>query len=105
MSDVGRDEPELDDGTEPGQKAGRGSVITISTVIAMLVATSLTILGVGAADTAVANFFKSPEGMKTYEKWFQQPIPPKSLNLNVPMSAGLKKAYQNPTDSPDPAMY
>jgi glutamate/aspartate transport system substrate-binding protein len=56
-------------------------------------------------DTAVANFFKSPEGMKTYEKWFQQPIPPKSLNLNVPMSAGLKKAYQNPTDSPDPAMY
>jgi glutamate/aspartate transport system substrate-binding protein len=56
-------------------------------------------------DTAVANFFKSPEGMKTYEKWFQQPIPPKSLNLSVPMSAGLKKAYQNPTDSPDPAMY
>jgi len=56
-------------------------------------------------DKAVADFFKSPEGMKTYEKWFLQPIPPKGLNLNVPMSAGLKKAFQSPTDSPDPAMY
>ena len=56
-------------------------------------------------DKAVADFFKSPEGMKAYEKWFLQPIPPKGLNLNVPMSAGLKKAYQSPTDSPDPAMY
>jgi glutamate/aspartate transport system substrate-binding protein len=56
-------------------------------------------------DTAVANFFKSPEGIKTYEKWFQRPIPPKGLNLNVPIAAGLKKAFQNPTDSPDPAMY
>jgi glutamate/aspartate transport system substrate-binding protein len=56
-------------------------------------------------DAAVAGFFKSPEGAKTYEKWFLQPIPPKGLNLNVPMAAGLKKAFQNPTDSPDPAMY
>lgn len=56
-------------------------------------------------DTAVANFFKSADGKKAYEKWFLQPIPPKGLNLNVPMSAGLKKAFDNPTDSPDPAMY
>ena len=56
-------------------------------------------------DKAVADFFTSPEGMKAYEKWFLQPIPPKGPNLNVPMSAGLKKAYQSPTDSPDPAMY
>jgi len=56
-------------------------------------------------DKAVGDFFKSAEGMKTYEKWFLQPIPPKGLNLNVPMSAGLKKAFQSPTDSPDPAMY
>ena len=56
-------------------------------------------------DKAVADFFKSPEGKKTYEKWFLQPIPPKNLTLNVPMSAGLKKAYEKPTDSPDPAMY
>jgi glutamate/aspartate transport system substrate-binding protein len=43
--------------------------------------------------------------MKAYEKWFQQPIPPKGLNLNVPLSPAMKKAMTNPTDSPDPAAY
>lgn len=56
-------------------------------------------------DKAVGDFFKSPAGKANYEKWFLQPIPPKNLNLNVPMSAGLKKAYEKPTDSADPAMY
>ena len=56
-------------------------------------------------DGATAAFYKSPEGVKNYEKWFTQPIPPKNLNLNVPMSPAMKKVYQNPTDSPDPAAY
>jgi glutamate/aspartate transport system substrate-binding protein len=56
-------------------------------------------------DGATAAFYKSPEGMKAYEKWFQQPIPPKGLNLNVPLSPAMKKAMTNPTDSPDPAAY
>src|SRR5262245_19034351 len=40
-----------------------------------------------------------------YEKWFQKPIPPKGLNLNVPMSAAFKKVIASPTDSGDPAVY
>ena len=56
-------------------------------------------------DKATADFFKSPEGMKTYEKWFTKPIPPKGLNLNVAPSPQMKKAMINPTDSPDPAAY
>ena len=56
-------------------------------------------------DGATAAFYKSPEGVKNYERWFTQPIPPKNLNLNVPMSPAMKKVYQNPTDSPDPAAY
>ena len=56
-------------------------------------------------DKAVADFYKSPEGVKNYEKWFTQPIPPKNLNLNVPMSPAMKKVYSNPTDSPDPTAY
>ena len=48
-------------------------------------------------DTAVANFFKSPEGVKTYEKWFQRPIPPKGPEPQRPdVVAGLAKAYQKP---------
>ncbi len=40
-----------------------------------------------------------------YEKWFQKPIPPKGLNLNIPMSDQFKKVVANPTDSGDPAAY
>jgi glutamate/aspartate transport system substrate-binding protein len=56
-------------------------------------------------DGAVAALFKSPEGVAVYNKWFTAAIPPKGLNLNVPMSAAIKKIYDAPSDSPDPAAY
>ncbi len=56
-------------------------------------------------DAATAKLFKSDEIQKIYAKWFQSPIPPRGLNLNTPMSAALKRAFQNPTDSPDPTKY
>jgi glutamate/aspartate transport system substrate-binding protein len=56
-------------------------------------------------DKATADFYKSPEGVKTYNKWFTQPIPPKGIDLNVPLSAAMKKALEHPTDSPDPKAY
>jgi glutamate/aspartate transport system substrate-binding protein len=40
-----------------------------------------------------------------YDKWFQRPIPPKGLNLNVPMGDAFKKVIASPTDSGDPAVY
>jgi len=40
-----------------------------------------------------------------YEKWFLKPIPPKGINLNVPMSPAFKKVVAGPTDSGDPAWY
>ena len=57
------------------------------------------------ADAATAALYKSPEGVALYNKWFTQPIPPKGLNLNVPLSAGMKKVLESPKDSPDPAQY
>jgi glutamate/aspartate transport system substrate-binding protein len=56
-------------------------------------------------DAALTKVYKSGEGAKIYAKWFQKPIPPRNINLNVPMSASLKKVMANPTDSPDPAAY
>ena len=56
-------------------------------------------------DTAVINLMKSGELEKIYNKWFMSPIPPKGINLNLPMSAALKKVVSNPTDSGDPAKY
>jgi glutamate/aspartate transport system substrate-binding protein len=57
------------------------------------------------ADNAIIAEFKSGDINKLYAKWFNSPIPPKSINLNVPMSAELKKVIANPTDSGDPAAY
>jgi len=56
-------------------------------------------------DTATANLYKSGQINAIYEKWFLKPIPPKGLNLNVPMGDALKKSFANPTDSGDPAAY
>jgi glutamate/aspartate transport system substrate-binding protein len=57
------------------------------------------------ADASTANTYKSGAINPIYDKWFLKPIPPRGLNLNVPMSAPLKKVFQNPTDSGDPKDY
>ena len=57
------------------------------------------------ADAATSALYKSPEGAALYAKWFMQPIPPKNVNLNIAMSPALKRAFEKPTDSPDPSTY
>ncbi|HLX29045.1 MAG TPA: hypothetical protein VKV24_11245 [Casimicrobiaceae bacterium] len=56
-------------------------------------------------DRTLVDYYKSGAIMATYDKWFRKPIPPKGVTLDFPLSAVLKKAYANPTDSPDPASY
>jgi glutamate/aspartate transport system substrate-binding protein len=54
---------------------------------------------------ATAALYRSAEGPKLYDKWFMQKIPPKGLNLNVPMGAELKQEFARPSDSSDPNSY
>ena len=56
-------------------------------------------------DAATAALYQSAEGPKLYEKWFMQKIPPKGLNLNVPIGPEQKKQFAKPQDSPDPDAY
>ena len=56
-------------------------------------------------DAAMIATYRSGEIHKIYEKWFLKPIPPKNVNLNVPMSASFKKVTTSPTDSGDPNSY
>jgi glutamate/aspartate transport system substrate-binding protein len=56
-------------------------------------------------DAAMTQIYKSGQITSIYEKWFQKPIPPKGLNLNIPMSDAMKKLVAKPTDSGDPAAY
>ena len=50
-------------------------------------------------DDAVKGIYKSGEINKIYTKWFQSKIPPKGINLNFPMSDGLKEAIKNPNNT------
>jgi glutamate/aspartate transport system substrate-binding protein len=54
---------------------------------------------------AINNLYKSGEINKIYDKWFTKPIPPKNINLNLPMSAQFKKVVAKPTDSGNPEDY
>jgi glutamate/aspartate transport system substrate-binding protein len=57
------------------------------------------------ADDATSALYQSAEGPKLYEKWFMQKIPPKGLNLNVPIGPEQKKQFAKPQDSADPDAY
>jgi glutamate/aspartate transport system substrate-binding protein len=56
-------------------------------------------------DGAVRSLYKSGQINAIYEKWFLKPVPPKGVNLKVPMSPEFKKVVANPTDSGDPKDY
>jgi len=56
-------------------------------------------------DAAMVQIYKSGQINAIYAKWFEKPIPPKGINLNLPMGAAMKKVVANPTDSGDPKVY
>ena len=56
-------------------------------------------------DGAMSALYKSGGLTPIYEKWFLKPVPPKGINLNVPLGDAMKKVVANPTDSGDPAAY
>jgi glutamate/aspartate transport system substrate-binding protein len=49
-------------------------------------------------DSAIAKLMQSGEAEKIYNKWFLNPIPPKGLNLNFPLSKEMAELYKNPND-------
>ena len=51
-------------------------------------------------DDTFIGLMKSGEFEKMYTKWFLQPIPPKGVPLNLPMSPQLRENIQAPNDKP-----
>jgi glutamate/aspartate transport system substrate-binding protein len=50
-------------------------------------------------DAAMTEFYTSGAIEDLYKKWFLEPIPPRGVNLNVPMSAAFANVAAHPTDS------
>lgn len=51
-------------------------------------------------DGTIIRLIKSGEFAKMYAKWFTSPIPPKGVNLNLPMSEDLKANLKALSDKP-----
>jgi len=56
-------------------------------------------------DRAMTQIYKSGQINAIYSKWFEKPVPPKNINLALPMGAAFKKVVANPTSSGDPKDY
>jgi len=56
-------------------------------------------------DRMLVDVYKSGGIYPIYDKWFAKPIPPRGVTLNFPLSPALKRAFEKPTDSPEPAAY
>ncbi|ANY63064.1 ABC transporter substrate-binding protein [Comamonas aquatica] len=53
-----------------------------------------------AVDGAIRQMMANGEIERLYAKWYTQPIPPKQVNLNLPMGSTLKKLLAQPNDAP-----
>lgn len=49
-------------------------------------------------DKTVGGVMKSGEIEKIYAKWFMNPVPPKGINMNFPMTPPIREAFKNPND-------
>jgi hypothetical protein len=52
-------------------------------------------------DEALAQLMRSGEFEKLYTEWFERPIPPKGVNMDLPMSDALKQDIKEPNDKPN----
>ena len=52
-------------------------------------------------DATLAELMRSGEFEKLYTRWFERPIPPKDINIQLPMSDALKRTIEEPNDRPN----
>ncbi len=51
-----------------------------------------------AVDAILKRMMRNGEMAALYDKWFMQPIPPRGVTVGLPMSASLKRSFQEPND-------
>ncbi|MEJ6003567.1 transporter substrate-binding domain-containing protein [Paucibacter soli] len=56
-------------------------------------------------DGVLADLYKRGEIHAIYQRWFQAPIPPRGINLQLAMNEAFKRVIAKPTDTADPAHY
>lgn len=49
-------------------------------------------------DAKLAEVMKNGKAAEIYKKWFERPIPPKNVNMDMPLSNEMKELYASPND-------
>jgi ABC-type amino acid transport substrate-binding protein len=52
-------------------------------------------------DETLAKLMRSGEFERLYAQWFEGPIPPRAINIQLPMSEALKRTIKEPNDKPN----
>ena len=52
-------------------------------------------------DETLAKLMRSGEFEKLYTQWFESPIPPRGINIQLPISDALKRDIREPNDKPN----
>jgi glutamate/aspartate transport system substrate-binding protein len=56
-------------------------------------------------DDTIVGLFRSGEIQQIYQRWFQSPIPPRGVNLKMPMSEQLQRVIRQPSDASEAQAY
>ena len=75
-----------------------GEVLSVEPIAIMIRKDDTAFKKIG--DDTVKEMMKSGEIAKLWDKWFQQPIPPKNTKVGYAVSASTKEAWANPNDKP-----
>ena len=75
-----------------------GDVLSVEPIAIMIRKDDAAFKKIG--DDTVKEMMKSGEVAKLWDKWFQQPIPPKNTKVGYAVSESTKAAWANPNDKP-----
>ncbi|AEG92022.1 amino acid ABC transporter substrate-binding protein [Ramlibacter tataouinensis] len=75
-----------------------GEVLSVEPIAIMVRKDDAALKKIG--DDTVRELAKSGELAKLWDKWFQQPIPPKNTKVGYAVSESTKAAWANPNDKP-----
>ncbi len=75
-----------------------GEVLSVEPIAIMIRKDDAALKKIG--DDTVKELMKTGEIAKLWDKWFQQPIPPKNTKVGYAVSESTKAAWANPNDKP-----
>jgi glutamate/aspartate transport system substrate-binding protein len=82
----------------PSEYIITGEVLNVEPIAIMIRKDDAALKALG--NSVIAQHIRSGEMQKLWDKWFNQPIPPKNITLRLPVSPSTRSAWATPNDRP-----